>query len=209
MKLIKRRGKNIVRKPSLNRGYAENCKTIKLKELKRFKKWLVDIKGYKINVISAYCFSYQETPSSPVIKVRRDSPKNQSIIDVLGNYHFNEFKNKSYTVDKSCRDVGDFYRSYIASPEWKERSLKCFADVGHQCEVCGNSDDLNAHHYNYHNLAKEGENDLFCLCKKCHGLYHRKYPSSELPNDYYLPRLSRLHHIMGTVLQMMKRTDCS
>jgi len=205
MKLIKRRRKNIVREPSANRYYAETRKIITAKELKKFKKWLVDIKSYKLNAVSHYHFSYQETPSSPLIKVKRDSSKHQSIIDVLGNHHFDEFKNKSYAVAKSCRDVGDFYRSYIASPEWKELSLKCFADAGNQCEVCGDSANLNAHHYNYHNLGNEPETDLFCLCERCHGLYHRKYPSSELPKDYDLPRLSRLHHIMGTVLQMMKR----
>jgi hypothetical protein len=193
------------KKSGLNKSYIEDRRIITLKELKRFKKWLVDFKGYKINNISIYRISYQETPNSPEIKVRRNESKNQSIIDVLGNHHFDEFKNKSYAVDKSCRDVGDFYRSYITSQEWRDRSLKCLADADHQCEVCGNSDELNTHHYNYHNLAKESENDLFCLCKRCHGLYHKKYPASELPSDYDLPRLTRLHHIMGTILQMMKR----
>jgi len=206
MKLIRRKPEKPIRGHPRNRAYVEKNLVLNNKELKQFRRWLIEFKGYSISIAPGSVFWYQETLNSPKITIKRDYPSNQRfIVHALGSHHIDEFKNKSYAVAKNCRDIGDFYRSYMASPDWKERSLKCFADASHQCEVCGNSDDLNAHHYNYHNLAKEGENDLFCLCKRCHGLYHRKYPASELPKDYDLPRLARLHHIMGTVLQMMKR----
>jgi len=180
----------------------------------RFQKWLVRYKKYQIHFERYYhgnkkqmvVFWYQETPISPKITLELDpNHKGRRRLHVLGNAHLEEFETRSCATEKSRINIGEFYREYIKSDKWRDRSLRCFADADNQCEVCGNPNDLNAHHYNYHNLAKESKNDLFCLCRQCHGLYHRKYPASELPSDYDSPRLSRLHHIMGTVLQMMKR----
>lgn len=67
------------------------------------------------------------------------------------------------------------YNKYIESIEWKEKRIYIINQRNWICERCGNDKFLQIHHWSYKNLWKELDNELFCLCKKCHKEFHSKY----------------------------------
>jgi len=204
MKIIKRKSVNP------KRIYSDARKWIWMKEAMAFKKWLAKTKRYDVhhNPAAPLVFWYRETPSSPkiTVEIHPDSRK-KCLIHVLGNDHLAQFFSGPVKLKEPRKDrmMKDFYRSYMKSDGWRDKSLRCFADADSECEVCGCGDDLNSHHYNYHNLGSETANDLFCLCKACHTAYHKRFPSDRLPSDRDVPRVNRLRHIQITVLSMRKK----
>jgi len=96
------------------------------------------------------------------------------------------------------------YASYIKSRAWLIKSSLNIRHHNSECEVCASSISLHSHHYNYKRLGHEKESDLFCLCEKCHDLYHYVYPSDKLPKDTDFPRGNRLLHIIQGI-QKAKR----
>lgn len=68
------------------------------------------------------------------------------------------------------------YHEYIASPEWKAIADEVKARAKHRCSVCNSKDRLEAHHRSYLHLFNEAEHmeDLVCLCRVCHGLFHEE-----------------------------------
>lgn len=99
------------------------------------------------------------------------------------------------------------YKSYIKSDQWKSKSIQCISDAGHECEVCGSSQFLEAHHFNYVFLGAEKPIDLFCLCSSCHIKYHLDYPSNKLPHGRGMNRKQRLVHLQQAVLKRMKQQN--
>lgn len=91
------------------------------------------------------------------------------------------------------------YSEYIKSKEWNDKSESCKLRAKYKCESCGETGELNAHHYNYITLYRERESDLFCLCNMCHFKYHRQVKNFQLPKDTNLPREIRLLHIIETI----------
>jgi predicted HNH restriction endonuclease len=72
------------------------------------------------------------------------------------------------------------YKSYMRSPEWKEKCEQRLEIANHRCEMCGrlekNSKGLQIHHISYCRLGDEDVgNDLICVCGRCHILIHRYY----------------------------------
>jgi len=68
------------------------------------------------------------------------------------------------------------YREYLKTDYWKKVSLEVKARANFRCQVCNSPNQLNAHHRTYANKGNELEHldDLTCLCKQCHSLYHGK-----------------------------------
>jgi len=98
------------------------------------------------------------------------------------------------------------YWEYLASKHWAKRSAEFRKSKGNGCEVCGSEESTNTHHYNYLSLGNESDNDLFCLCRKCHEAYHSKFPARKLPTDAFNPRDCRLSHIQKTVLISLRES---
>lgn len=67
------------------------------------------------------------------------------------------------------------YIKYIQSIEWNRKRIYIINQRGWICERCGNDKFLQIHHWSYKNLWKELDDELFCLCKKCHKEFHSKY----------------------------------
>jgi len=66
------------------------------------------------------------------------------------------------------------YEAYIQSAEWQKRREVALARAAYRCQLCCTTKGLNVHHNTYANLGNERPEDLVCLCKKCHDVYHVK-----------------------------------
>lgn len=66
------------------------------------------------------------------------------------------------------------YQDYLQTPYWKEVSRAVKKRFGWRCGVCNSPLDLCAHHRTYEHRGKELDHldDLICLCKKCHRIFH-------------------------------------
>lgn len=66
------------------------------------------------------------------------------------------------------------YADYLQSDYWKRVSDAVKAKSGYRCQVCNSPHDLQAHHRTYEHRGKELEHidDLTCLCRRCHGIFH-------------------------------------
>jgi hypothetical protein len=69
-------------------------------------------------------------------------------------------------------DKVDYYK-YIASPEWKWKADQAKIRAGFQCMICGNSENLEAHHRDYSHLGHEFKSDIVVLCHSCHDLFSK------------------------------------
>lgn len=67
------------------------------------------------------------------------------------------------------------YESYIKTAKWKAISLEVKERAGHKCRLCNSGSRLETHHRSYDHLGEEENhmNDLTCLCRKCHRLFHK------------------------------------
>ena len=64
------------------------------------------------------------------------------------------------------------YKSYLASPQWRETRAKALRRAKHRCQLCGAKRDLAAHHRHYENIGREKPGDLIVLCRPCHSRFH-------------------------------------
>lgn len=66
------------------------------------------------------------------------------------------------------------YRAHIDSSYWRQVAKAVKDRAGCRCQVCNSPEDLCAHHRTYANLGNEMEHldDITCLCRKCHELFH-------------------------------------
>lgn len=61
------------------------------------------------------------------------------------------------------------------SSEYKEWRIKVYQKDNYQCQMCGNKDELNAHHiyaFKYYPELRFDINNGLTLCKKCHNKLH-------------------------------------
>lgn len=65
------------------------------------------------------------------------------------------------------------YRAYFHSAQWYSKRELVLKRAHNRCEACGSQEVLQVHHKTYDNLFREPLEDLQCLCKNCHKLYHR------------------------------------
>lgn len=73
------------------------------------------------------------------------------------------------------------YKLYLQSKHWKATREFIINKYDGKCELCGKEKGINIHHLTYERLGEETENDLMCLCKKCHEVLHTY---STIPSDY-------------------------
>jgi len=66
------------------------------------------------------------------------------------------------------------YLAYLRSEAWRSIAKEVKDKAGSKCAVCNSINSLNVHHKTYENLYHEKEEDLICLCKKCHSKFHNK-----------------------------------
>lgn len=64
-------------------------------------------------------------------------------------------------------NLSSAYYAYIISDEWKEKRKDFLEDCGYECEECGGRANQ-CHHLTYDNFGDETEDDVECLCGKCH-----------------------------------------
>jgi len=67
----------------------------------------------------------------------------------------------------------EWYREYLASPEWRTRAEEAKRRAGGRCMLCNSSGPLQAHHRTYDRVGNEAPDDLVALCDDCHAGYHR------------------------------------
>ena len=61
-----------------------------------------------------------------------------------------------------------FYLNYLQSDTWKKRRYAALERVEFRCELCGETESLEAHHLTYERLGNEDPNDLIVICKGHH-----------------------------------------
>jgi hypothetical protein len=67
------------------------------------------------------------------------------------------------------------YDTYLASPEWRERSEYMRRKANYRCHLCNDhTTNLNVHHRTYERVGREFDDDLVVLCRDCHERFHRK-----------------------------------
>jgi hypothetical protein len=71
------------------------------------------------------------------------------------------------------------FLAYLRSSEWKEKAHRIKEKYGSKCAICNSSNKLNVHHRTYENLYHEKDEDLICLCNKCHSKFHDKVVDHE------------------------------
>lgn len=64
------------------------------------------------------------------------------------------------------------YSKYIKTKKWKNLSKLVKEKANNKCKFCESTKRLVAHHNNYINLYNETEEDLICVCGKCHLKIH-------------------------------------
>ena len=77
------------------------------------------------------------------------------------------------------------YELYLKSPEWKIKSDSCKKLADNKCSKCNSIKNLQAHHLTYERVGEELQEDLQCLCLKCHEKEHGKHFSRKSTPNYY------------------------
>lgn len=65
------------------------------------------------------------------------------------------------------------YSKYIKTKKWKNLSKLVKEKANNKCTFCESTKKLVVHHHNYINLYNETEDDLICVCSKCHLKIHK------------------------------------
>lgn len=75
------------------------------------------------------------------------------------------------------------YHDYLQTDYWKEVSLAVKKRAGWRCQVCNSPHDLDAHHRTYDHRGRELDHldDLVCLCRRCHAVFHGKVETKVPP----------------------------
>ena len=73
------------------------------------------------------------------------------------------------------------YQDYLKSEYWQTVTKAVKARAGWKCQICNSPHDLNAHHRTYDNRGNELNHldDLTCLCRRCHAIFHGKTQDAE------------------------------
>ena len=69
------------------------------------------------------------------------------------------------------------YKDFIKTIYWKCIAYEKKRISGFSCQTCNSKESLNVHHKTYNHHGEEHNyinNDLICLCSKCHSLFHNK-----------------------------------
>lgn len=78
----------------------------------------------------------------------------------------------------------DSYKDFMNSAEWKHIATTVKNRDGNRCVICGETEDLTAHHIGYDDLRDTSQ--IVTLCRKCHGAITRSVQSlREVRKDVY------------------------
>lgn len=79
--------------------------------------------------------------------------------------------------------MSEKYNDYLKTDYWKivAEAVKKRAD--YRCQLCNSQHDLCAHHRTYDHRGNELNylNDLVCLCRRCHEIFHGKIKIEDKP----------------------------
>lgn len=75
------------------------------------------------------------------------------------------------------------YEDYLKTDYWKAVAQAVKKRAGYRCQICNSQHDLQAHHRCYDHRGKELEylDDLTCLCRRCHAIFHGQLPVAPDP----------------------------
>lgn len=91
--------------------------------------------------------------------------------------------------------MSDKYNAYLKTDYWKKVSEAVKKRAEYRCQLCNSQHDLCAHHRTYEHRGNELNylNDLVCLCRRCHEIFHGKnqpevgaapvHPKKQKPGD--------------------------
>ena len=69
------------------------------------------------------------------------------------------------------------YSQYLATPEWRNKTVEIKNRDGNKCLLCGEAENLVVHHLRYDSVdiehpGRERDSDLVTLCRGCHNKFH-------------------------------------
>lgn len=69
------------------------------------------------------------------------------------------------------------YSQYLATPEWRNKTVEIKNRDGNKCLLCGEAENLVVHHLRYDSVdiehpGRERDSDLVTLCRRCHNKFH-------------------------------------
>ena len=120
--------------------------------------------GYKYTII--------EVPKNNLLEelLNPENGNNITISEIINSIGassklISEFKKKAEKLK---------YSEYLKTPYWRAISNHIKNKENNKCSLCGSTENLNVHHKTYKNKGVEflNENDLCCLCNKCHKKEH-------------------------------------
>lgn len=78
--------------------------------------------------------------------------------------------------------MSKYYDEHLKSEYWKTVSGAVKARAGYRCQLCNSQHDLAAHHRTYEHRGRELDylDDLVCLCRRCHAIFHGHAPAHTL-----------------------------
>ena len=70
------------------------------------------------------------------------------------------------------------YQDYLKTDYWKAVAQAVKKRANYRCQICNSQHDLQAHHRCYDHRGKELQHldDLTCLCRRCHAIFHGQQP---------------------------------
>lgn len=79
--------------------------------------------------------------------------------------------------------MNENYNDYLKTEYWQTVSKAVKARAGWRCQLCNSQHDLCAHHRTYDHRGSELDHldDLTCLCRRCHEIFHGKLQITEKP----------------------------
>lgn len=86
------------------------------------------------------------------------------------------------------------YADYRKTDHWKAVVVEVKKRAGFRCQLCNSQHDLCAHHRTYDHRGRELEflDDLVCLCRRCHEIFHgHEKPTPAPQTTAQLPLLSK------------------
>lgn len=86
------------------------------------------------------------------------------------------------------------YNQYLASPEWRNKTVQIKNRDGNKCLLCGETENLVVHHLRYDSVdiehpGREHESDLVTLCRGCHNKFHNAELSLRIKFEESLAQL--------------------
>lgn len=92
------------------------------------------------------------------------------------------------------------YDEYLKTDYWKAVSDAIKRRAGYRCQLCNSQHDLCAHHRTYDHRGRELDylDDLVCLCRRCHKIFHGIVPEPAIPQKAKVKKGSQ-GYIVGDI----------